>query len=261
MFAYAPFSYKVVVADQCEEHVKREEVYNAMASLPYEDKDILFFADNHWGAVDKHVHQIFLGAETPFVAWVHDDVMFVPGNKRFWSLLTGVAGWPQVGMVGPSTNSGEGEQQLGRTDVPAYVKTHSVHVPIVLMRTAFFKEMDGLDLALPWGCGVIDLCMRTLQQGREIVVVRDAYVHHEGAGTLKEMFNGTLSAFLQDYGDISINALVRKHGVRKYVEYLKQDRSKGALQTLWGEYDMREQMKRAAEFPVEAWQANNSLSQ
>lgn len=151
---------------------------------------------------------------TPYVCLLNDDVLFLPSQKGFWNSLCGLFSEPSVGAVGPISNFVMGSQNAWNLKHPMLHETTLLIGFCVVMRTELIKEIGGLDETLPGGDD-FDWSIRIRQAGYRLMVDRMCYLHHIGRQTGHRVRPGWDGVAHQE---ITMNALIRKHGVREWYQ-------------------------------------------
>ena len=150
---------------------------------------------------------------TPLVCLLNDDVVFLPcDDGDFFERLTAYFSDPKVGATGPSSNFGMGGQNLWGIEYPNVYESTLLIGFCVVMRTDLIKEIGGLDETLPGGDD-FDWCIRIRDAGYKLIVDRTCFLHHIGNQTGGRLHNDWDGVVHQEN---TVNAIVRKHGVRKW---------------------------------------------
>lgn len=152
--------------------------------------------------------------DTPFVCFLNDDVVFLPYQRNFWRKLIQQFKYPAVGAVGPSSNFVMGSQNLWQIRLPIWFDTTLLIGFCVVMRTDLIKDLGGMDETLPGGDD-LDWSIRIREAGYRLIVDRSAYLHHIGQQTGRRVHADWDGVVHQEN---TINALVRKHGVKLWYE-------------------------------------------
>ena len=152
--------------------------------------------------------------DTEFVCCLNDDVVFIPGHRKFWRELLNPFKFAEVGATGPSSNFVMGGQNIFQVDLPLIYPTTLLIGFCMVLRTSLIKEIGGWDEKLPGGDD-LDVSIRVRDSGNELFVVRSAYLHHVGQQTGPKVRPGWDNLEHQEQTN---NALIRKHGVRKWYE-------------------------------------------
>ena len=146
---------------------------------------------------------------------MNDDVVFIPGQGRFWRVLTQHLLDSSVGAVGPCSNFIAGTQSLMHLDTPLVFNTSLLIGMCLLTKLDVFKEVGMLDASLPGGDD-LDFSIRLLDAGYDLRVDRTAYLHHLGQQTGRRVHGEEWdSKWMQE---VTNNALIEKHGVKKWYE-------------------------------------------
>jgi len=126
--------------------------------------------------------------QTDQLCMVSDDVMFVPGNP-FWPSMIGITADPKVGLVGPTIDRGSSPLQLAATVFPCdFLQTNYIMGMMLMARTDVWKEVGGCDEELEGG-EEMDLVMYAMKAGYRIIINRQVYIYHEGAATMKKLYD------------------------------------------------------------------------
>ena len=153
--------------------------------------------------------------ETPFFCMMNDDVVFIPGRYEFWRKLCQYFSVDQVGAVGPSSNFVMGDQSIFRLEAPFHMKAKFLIGFCMIVRTELLKKLGGLDENLPGGDD-LDLSMRIRDAGYDLIVDKTCFLHHLGQQTGTRVKGEDWDSL--DSQDETMNALIRKHGFRKWFE-------------------------------------------
>ena len=163
------------------------------------------------GACNTALRQV----DTKYVCFCNDDVVWPPDSKSFWSkLVDHMELHPKVGAVGPCSNFVMGKQNLFDYTTPDLCLTGLLIGFCVVMRTELIKKIGGLDESLPGGDD-FDWSIRIRDAGYDLLIDRSAYLHHIGQQTGKRVHSEWDT---QRHQEMTDNALIRKHGVRKWWE-------------------------------------------
>ena len=232
--------------DRVSRIISEEKVHGH--ALFFDGKD----PSDNANVVVKHV-------KTMYCCICHDDVVFVPGIDDFWERMLWPTADPLVGLVGPVSNIGDGYQGFMRTEAPEYVKAHNIHTPITMFRTGFFNSMGGHDTNIKMGTA-IDLSIRAHLAGFDLVVARNAYIHHVGGASWgkldrdQEKYNDFLADTTNDFEDL----LIRKFGLRVYYEYINRSNEWEQILRMYGDSGFEAITKRLSVKPEE-WKPGHGL--
>lgn len=237
LYAYAPGSHQVVLSCQqidqtmqdCVEVLQREYGKRGLSAVLWDSND--------FGDVDRHINRIFDTACTPYVAWVHDDTLFVPSGRDFWKELIAIAADPGVGLVGSCSDNAEALQNVAMMHVPEVVVAGNIHVPLVLCRRAFFAEMKGLCEDLRQGTGIVDLCVRSIAAGYKNVVNRRVFLHHQAGGTYSTIVTDPVvrKEWLKGLAELGANEIIARNGLKAFIAMHEIDMTAGTADILYGE--------------------------
>jgi GT2 family glycosyltransferase len=151
--------------------------------------------------------------DTPFFCMMNDDVCFLPGNYLFWRTLMEHFNNEDTGCVGPCSNYVAGAQSLFQLDVSMMAETSLLIGFCKIVRTDLLRELGGLDESLPGGDD-LDLSIRVIDSGHKLIVDRTAFLYHAGQQTGRRIHGNDWDS--QDHQEAINNALIRKHGVKKW---------------------------------------------
>ena len=163
---------------------------------------------------------------TEVVCMLNDDVLFPPASFEFWKKLLGWFDKTDVGGVGPTSNFVAGHQNAflhglnPRILVPFLIGFCAVY------RTQALRDVGGLDESLPGGDD-LDLSIRMKDAGWELACDRRVYLHHIGQQTGRRVDPGWDS---QRHQADTYNALIRKHGLRRWYECVT-----GLAESVWAQ--------------------------
>lgn len=151
--------------------------------------------------------------ETKFFCMLNDDTVVTPNQGDFWRKLVGSLDDPSVGAVGPCSNFVAGAQSLMQLHVPTVVTTSLLIGMCVVVRTDELRAMGGLDAKLPGGDD-LDLSIRYLEAGKQLLIRRDCYLHHFGQQTGGRVQGGKWNS--REHQEATNNALIQKHGLKAW---------------------------------------------
>jgi|TARA_R110000744_G_scaffold195143_1_gene314088 hypothetical protein len=152
---------------------------------------------------------------TPYVALLNDDVVFLPYHLDFWRKLCAPFRHANVGAVGPTSNFVMGSQSLWNIRAPYIYETTLLIGFCVVMRTELIKEIGGLDELLPGGDD-FDWSIRIRKAGYRLIVDRSAYLHHLGQQTGRRVHGNKWDGTVHQ--EDTVNAIIHKHGIRAWYE-------------------------------------------
>ena len=156
--------------------------------------------------------------DTPYVCLLNDDVVFTPWQSDFWRKLCRWFKRDEIGAVGPSSNFVMGSQNLWHINHPLCYGTTLLIGFCVIVRTQVLKDIGGLDETLPGGDD-FDWSIRIRDAGYRLIVDRSAYLHHIGQQTGRRVHGTAWDSTVHQ--ENTINALVRKHGVKKWYDTMQ----------------------------------------
>lgn len=151
---------------------------------------------------------------------------------------------PEVGLVGPVTNSAGNEQRIYVTakDIPGIIEegrlwaetstgdtfeTHRLGFFCVAMRKDHVERVGLLDVA--FGLGFFeddDYCIRSLKAGFRLVCLEDVFVYHRGSESFKQQPSDAVKQLMKQ----NKRLLESKHG-RRYRPAASRTRQ---LELAWG---------------------------
>jgi GT2 family glycosyltransferase len=152
-------------------------------------------------------------ADTTYFCMLNDDVVFIPGMPMFWDILLRHFDDPTVAAVAPCSSFASGVQSLYETGLPYTLDTTFLAGFCLVTKTDLLRDSGGLDENLTGGDDV-DLSIRFIDKGMRLVCDRAAYVHHVGQRTGNRVHEGFWNS--EDYQEILINELIKKHGVSSW---------------------------------------------
>jgi len=207
LFMYTEFPYRVVLVNnhppasaQLDGYVSGSSV-GELLTVRHMERNVGWI-----GGINAALEE----CDTELFCMLNDDVMFLPGHNTFWRLLWEGLEDPAVGAVGPCSNFVAGCQSLMNLTVPGVVNVRLLIGFCLMTRTAVLKDLGGLDGHLPGGDD-LDLSIRLVKAGYQLLLRRDCYLHHFGQQTGKRLFGEQWDS--QDQQEATNNALIRKHGV------------------------------------------------
>lgn len=153
--------------------------------------------------------------ETPFVCCLNDDVVFIPWMRDFFRRLCGWFVHEKVAAVGPCSNFVSGAQNLSLHYLPPTIAAAALIGFCMVARTKVIREVGGWDEEIPGGDD-LDISIRITSAGYYLLVDRSVYLHHIGCQTGLRVHGDYWNS--DAYGARTINALVKKHGLRKWYD-------------------------------------------
>ena len=210
LFIHTEFPYKVIILNN-DGSTQGEEELKQLEDWPGGTVSVRNMGSNlGWmGALNKGLEDV----DTPFVCLLNDDVVFIPGQKEFFRILTGHFNNPQVGAVGPCSNFVMGGQNMFHLNIPIAFESTLLIGFCVIMRTEAIKKIGGLDEQLPGGDD-FDWSIRLRDEGYKLIVDRSAFLYHIGQQTGQRVEAGNWNS--PEYKEKVDNAIIRKHGVKKW---------------------------------------------
>ena len=250
LFEYTEYDYRVVVIDNESTQESHDSIKNIIQDLPEDSVTIVQPGSNlKWmGSINVGLHHTH-SVHSEYFCMMNDDVVFIPGRYEFWRKLCQYFSVDQVGAVGPSSNFVMGDQSIFRLEVPFHMKAKFLIGFCMIVRTELLKKLGGLDENLPGGDD-LDLSMRIRDAGYDLIVDKTCFLHHLGQQTGTRVKGEDWDSL--DSQDETMNALIRKHGFRKWFEgtvrksipyVLELENKKGFLPTedVWYEKCMEEE--------------------
>lgn len=181
----------------------------------------------------------------PYVVFMNDDTL-VPPSQSFWvnRLLEHFAD-PLCAAAGPSSNFVSGPASIFfDTDAPIF------RVPFLIgfcmmVRRADLDACGGVDDTT--GADDIDLSIRLRKMGKHLIVDKNVFIFHHGAKTGMVVHGN--NARTGWYGAESIDkrnhAIIRKHGLKEFVETYMGTPVLNYHIPFWGEGDVEGEAVRA----------------
>lgn len=211
---YTEFPYHLTVINNDGLDTTRQYLDEAVAGTDFGEIDVIHAGTNlGWMAA----HNLALkNCDTPFVCLLNDDVVFLPNDGGFWRKMVQPFSDPSVGAVGPVSNFVMGSQNLWNIKLPMIHESTLLIGFCVIIRTDLLKEIGGLDETLPGGDD-FDWSIKIIDAGYKLIVQRSCYLHHIGQQTGRRVRPGWDSF---NHQDMTNNALIRRHGVRKWYDTL-----------------------------------------
>lgn len=211
---YTEYPYKVLVLNN-DPTPGGKAIYDTLVKeTDFDDIEVLHLGTNlGWmGAINAGMKRV----DTPQVCIMNDDLLFVPGHKAFWRVLARHLGG-EVAAVGPSSNFVTGPQSLFHLETPPAFPVKFLIGFCMMLRTDLFRQVGLLDEMLPGGDD-FDLSIRLRQLGYTLVAEKDAYVHHVGSVTGRQVWGQHWDSL--QHRDDTNNALIRKHGLKVWYDTL-----------------------------------------
>jgi len=215
LFEHTDYNYKILVIDNESAIESYKSIQNIIQDLPEDAITIVQPGSNlKWmGSINIGLHHIH-AAQSEYFCMMNDDTVFIPESKDFWKNLIDVFEDPLVGAVGPCSNFVSGNQNLFNVETPSIVETTCLIGMCLVVKTKLFREIGGLDEALPGGDD-LDLSIRLRDRGLKLIANRTSYLHHIGQQTGKRVFEGYWDSGIHQ--EITNNAIIKKHGLKKWV--------------------------------------------
>ena len=209
---FVEYPFKVVVINNDPLNSSREILESAVMSSPVDNLEVIHASTNlGWMAA----HNLALKqCDTQYVMLANDDLVFMPYDHGFLRRLMRPFSNENVGAVGPISNFVMGSQNLWNLKLPTQHTTTLLIGFCVVIRSKVLMDIGGLDETLPGGDD-FDWSIRIRDAGYDLVVDRTCYVHHIGQQTGRRVRRDWDNFHHQD---LTINSLVRKHGVKKWYE-------------------------------------------
>ena len=169
-------------------------------------------------------------SETPFVVFMNDDT-FIPRSSKNWltQMLKNFDN-PIVGAVGPTSNCVMGSQNMG-----FYLDAELIETPFLIgfckmLRREALDKAGSVDDSLPNHGDDIDLSIRLKNAGYTLLVDRSVFVFHHGFKTGERVHPGYWNSM--EMQDRTNHSLIRKHGLRKFLDTLTWPQFKGYVHGL-----------------------------
>lgn len=123
--------------------------------------------------------------------------------------------YPNIGATGPVSNAAMNLQFINCAEfLPRRHNSPVLSGFCLLTKKEILDKVGWLDESLP-ACDDVDFCMRLHDAGYLPVICRDVTVLHSYGATGKRVYNEYWNS--QDYADSGNIALIRKHGLKKYL--------------------------------------------
>lgn len=191
----------VVTVDPQSERVKRCLASIAAHTPEWHHVELIDNSQHNEGWVKGVNRGLFTAPkESGYYCLLNDDTEVTKG----WlgRLLGTLERYPSCGLVGPVSDNVSGEQMVGagyscRLHWGESYETQRLVGFCLLLRREVYERLGGLDER--FGLGNFDdddYCLRALQAGYRLRVVRDCLVHHEGGATFRELgidYNASLA--------------------------------------------------------------------
>lgn len=161
-----------------------------------------------------------------FVVFMNDDTYIPPVSIRWANVLINDFANPVVGAVGPTSNVVMGAQNVF-TNIPYAFDVINLNFLIgfcMMVRRSALEAVGGIDDTLPGGDD-LDLSIRLRKGGYKLLCDRNTFVYHHGFKTgervkgAPSVKGGWNSVEMQEKTNW---ALIRKHGLREYLNCLNQ---------------------------------------
>jgi len=183
--AYTSGYTHILVINNNPEKEMRSAVDEAVSGIAY-PLDVVHM-DEHKKA-SSAINAALALTQDDQLCMVSDDVMFVPGNP-FWPSMIGITADPLVGLVGPTIDRGSSPLQLSATIFPCdFLQTNYIMGMMLMARTEVWRQIGGCDDTLE-GTEEADICLNVMKAGYRIIINRQVYIYHEGAATMRKIYD------------------------------------------------------------------------
>ncbi len=220
---YSHHSGKVIVWDNNEDENEQKSVRNLLKRY-YPGKarimgcGLNLFGDACVVSGRYPLQEALAVVDTPFVAFMQDDMAFPPNSQMFWNNMMDTAWYKEVGLVAPCSDGLYEGQQMNRVDLPCRFEANHVHGNALVARTELLRELGGWDGRMFWGIDT-EMCLRVRMSGYKIIVDRRSFVLHRPAGTLGKA-ETDLGEKIVWWGESGRNLVLQMYGVENYYRYI-----------------------------------------
>lgn len=175
----------------------------------------------------------------PFVVFMNDDT-HVPFAERNWlSKLLQDFKDPEVALSAPSSDFVMGQQNIFTPCIYDRFKRKFLIFFCVMARRSAVEEVGGPDDTLPGGDD-FDLSIRLRDAGYKLVCNRNVFIYHHGGKTgnrLKGDSKAPGGWNSYDFKEKTDFALIKKHGLKKWWEVIKNAVEKPTVEYNENDYD------------------------
>ncbi len=181
-------------------------------AIPY-DLDVIDMNGNAgWmGGINEALRY----ADTDLFCMLNDDVIFPPASVHFWDQMLRWFDKKEVGGVGPASNYVAGWQSAHVFPPHPMLSVQYLIGFCAVYRTEKLKGLGALDESLPGGDD-LDLSIRMIDDGFQLIADRRNYLHHHGGQTGQRVFPGQWDSKLHQAD--TYNALIKKHGLKRWYQ-------------------------------------------
>lgn len=159
-------------------------------------------------------------SKSEFVIFMNDDAYVPPSSNDWIRKIMEMFYHPDVGAVGPSSNTVMGAQNIWKLNVHQKIETSFLIGFCMAVRRKALDAVGGIDDSLPGGDD-LDLSIRLRNAGWRLVIRRDIFVFHHGFVTGSQLYGGSNQKGgwnSREMTERTDHALIRKHGFRKWFE-------------------------------------------
>ena len=231
MAAYAPAPLRIIVVNNYPPD--NDDLGRMLKNLPYDQAELICYGDNLWDA--ESVRRTFFGrVDTAYVACLHDDVLFVPGQWNFWQRLVHLAGWQEVGIAGPSSNNAAEYQDIRHIEAPEFAECAFIHGMCQVFRSEVYRDLGGHDP--DHKVSDVDISLKAHQAGYKCICDRGAFLVHQGGQTQKRGYkdHGEYLSQITLWLEEATVWLVQRHGVAAVYDLFSRSSEVCSQWALWG---------------------------
>jgi len=157
-------------------------------------------------------------SDSPYVVFLNDDTYIPPHSSLWLDRMLNHFAYPDCGAVGPSSNVVMGKQNIFSGEPGGSLRVKFLIGFCFMVKRETFMQAGGIDTSLPGGDD-LDMSIRIRKLGKYLVCDRDVFVFHHGFKTGERVKGSEWnSAQMQE---ATIHALIRKHGLREYLDLYK----------------------------------------
>jgi len=155
----------------------------------------------------------------PAVMVLNDDVVFLPWHRPVVRNMVNYFQHEDVGAIGPVSNVVMGAQQFQTKGLPVVHETTILVGFCCIYKTEALQKISKTEM--PWdenlpGGDDLDISIRLRDEGYKLLVDRTAFVYHHGFQTGQRIHGENWNS--NNHRVSTDNALIKKHGVKKWLE-------------------------------------------